>query len=376
MKRVLVITIILLQAVGMFGQTRIEQYESVFPNNFVFVSEDENGYNVTKSFIVKAATLTYKANELVSFTLKSSGNAQATYKVDKMISEISRVKRFWIDKTEKYFVVIAFPLDVDNGMSISFVSNIDGTIMFDFLFRKELTEKEKKEQELLKAQERERRIKEQERQEQVRREKEIERILPIIEQTNISYAVNDYYNKKYFKEIKSDNNVLALRKLEFKGDVDVLLKVDTARVDIVKIGEEIVNEELNILSRPTTKYCTFNGVDYYKCQGHMFCYKKIYVRTKTFEKGYGGVRNRGGKFEYYKNIPDNVKKECELNFTKRGEYFFEYTIVGDDVTVKELSSLERKQKDEMRGRKTTGRMILNLGCGALLLGALAVGAAL
>ena len=218
---------------------------------------------------------------------------------------------------------------------------------------------------------REERQKEEKRQELLKREKEIERILPIIDQTNISYAVNDFYNKKYFEEMKSDDNVLTLRKLEFNGDIDVLLKVDTVGVDVVKIGEEIVNAELNILYPASTKYCTFNGVDYYKYQGYIFCHKKIY-----FEKGYGGLKNKGGKFEYYKSIPDNVRKECKLNFTKRGEYFFEYTIIGDDVSVKELSSLERKQKDEMRGRKTTGRMILNLGCGALLLGVLAVGAAL
>ncbi len=165
MRKVLVIAIILLQAVGMFGQTRIEQYESIFPKNFVFVSEDENGYNVTKNFTVKAATLTYKADKLESFTLKSSGVAKVTYSVEQMISENSRVKKFWIDRTEKYFVVVAFPLDIEDGMTISFVSNINGDIMFDFWFRKELTKKEK---EKLEKQEREKEAEQRERERQER----------------------------------------------------------------------------------------------------------------------------------------------------------------------------------------------------------------
>ena len=228
--------------------------------------------------------------------------------------------------------------------------------------QKQLEEKEKKTRK-----EKERK----ERQELLKREKEIERILPVIEQTNISYAVNDFYNKKYFEKIKSDDSALTLQKLEFNGDVDVLIRADTTGVDIVKIGEEIVDADSLILSQASTKYCTFNGVDYYKYQGYIFCHKKIYVRTKIFEKGYGGLRNKGGVFEYYKNVSDSVKKACEQSFTKRGEYFFEYTIVGDDVSVKELNSLERKQKDEIRGGKTIGRKILNIGGIVVLIGVLA-----
>lgn len=128
---------------------KIEQYECMFPQNFIFQSKDENGYNITKNFTVEAATLAYKSNKLVSFVLKSIGNAKVAYDVKQMISETSRVKCFWVDRSERYFVVVSFPIDIDNGMRISFISNIDGSVMFDFLFRKGLEVKEKKEQKRL-----------------------------------------------------------------------------------------------------------------------------------------------------------------------------------------------------------------------------------
>ena len=137
------IAIVLLQTLFISGQTTIEQYECVFPQKFIFQSTDKGGYNVTKNFIVEAATLTYKSNKIVGFTLKSKGNAKATYNVVQMISETSHAKRFWVTKSGKYFVVVSFPLDVEYGMKISFISNIDGSVMFDCLFKKILTAKEK-----------------------------------------------------------------------------------------------------------------------------------------------------------------------------------------------------------------------------------------
>lgn len=104
-------------------------------------------------------------------------------------------------------------------------------------------------------------------------------------------------------------------------------------------------------------------------------YSKIHVETKKFEHGYSGLKNRGGIFQYYGNILDMVKKACEQNFTKRGEYFFEYSIIGDEVIVKELI-LKRKQRDEIRGKETTGRKILTTGGAIVLLGVIAACSAL
>ena len=67
MKRILMIAIVLFQTLFISGQTTIEQYECVFPQKFIFQSTDKGGYNVTKNFIVEAATLTYKSNT-VSYT--------------------------------------------------------------------------------------------------------------------------------------------------------------------------------------------------------------------------------------------------------------------------------------------------------------------
>lgn len=362
MKKVLIFTIVLLQTLFVFGQTKTEQYECMFPEDFIFVSKDANGYNITKYFTVEKATLTYEANKLVSFTLKSSDGAQATYTVEQIISEFSHVIQFWIDRSERYFVIISFPFDIDNGMHIRFISNINGSVMFDFLFTRILTEREKKEQQILEEQERAERIKEQERkqQEQIKKEENVKKIFSSVNEVAIESKVTNYFNNKYIEKINDYEGKLDTIKLGYAGKVSVMIGGDSLGVDVIKIEYEDENEKviLDNWIQVAKYYCTLDGIDYYEYQGKIFYLKKVNIKTHLFEYGFGGLKNKGKKFTFYRNVPDLVKKACEQDFRQQGEYFFYYLMIDNEVSIKKLE-LERKQRDAIRGGKTTGRKILN-----------------
>lgn len=106
---------------------RIEQYKSISPQDFQIVSEDDNGYNVTKNFTVEKAILVYEKDKFIGFILKSKGKAEAAFEVEKMMSEDSHGKQFWVDKSERYFVVITFSSDkLDyKDMNIMFIEDVN-----------------------------------------------------------------------------------------------------------------------------------------------------------------------------------------------------------------------------------------------------------
>lgn len=291
MKRILMIAIVLLQTLFISGQTVIEQYECVFPQKFIFQSTDKDGYNVTKNFTVEAATLTYKSNKIVGFTLKSKGNAKTTYNVVQMISETSHAKQFWVNKSGKYFVVVSFPLDVEYGMKISFISNIDGSVMFDCLFKKILTAKEK---ELLKTQKRER----QEAESQRRPEdlKLLKSCLSSMENRKSAHAsiddrkIANSINQsqiEYFKEnihricdsgydFNRRNRMKHLLWDEVTENFDLLLYIKPEECKVVKIDSKILDEKLEKQFNPriNTSY-TLGGVTYYKAGTGFFFEKQV-----------------------------------------------------------------------------------------------------
>lgn len=219
-------------------------------------------------------------------------------------------------------------------------------------------------------------------QENINRKVEIEKILSKIDTSNISSNITNWYNKKYFKEINSNNNELIPQKLKFDGDVNVWIQTDSSgSTNIVRIEEEIIHPQLNKLLNSSSLYCTLNETNYRKFSNYyqyptdcFFWQQKVHIRTQTFEKGYGCLRNKGRKIKFYKNTPDRVKLACKKEFTKRGEYFFEYMIIDGNVTTKELNTLTQTEKNEIRGEESTGQKLLYIGGSILLLGILIVGA--
>lgn len=119
-------------------QLRIEEYKSISSQHFQFTSKDSDGYNVTKSFTVDKAVLVYEGEKFTGFILKSNGKAEAAFEVEKMMSDNSHGKQFWVDKSEMYFVAITFSSDkLDyRDMNIMFISNINGSILYNFPFDK------------------------------------------------------------------------------------------------------------------------------------------------------------------------------------------------------------------------------------------------
>ena len=119
-----------------------------------------------------------------------------------------------------------------------------------------------------------------------------------------SFGIDPERLSDYAKQIKECERKLEKLVLNYAGDVNILLCGDSTGINIVKLDEDIVNDELNNLQPSSTIFYTLNGENYYKCQDKIFFTKKIHVETKTFEHGYSGLKNRGGTFQYYGNILD------------------------------------------------------------------------
>jgi hypothetical protein len=110
---------------------------------FVYDDVDANGYVVTKKIGVKGLRLEYTGDELVGFALLSGGKAEVEFPVYKWISESGRIRKFWVDDSGRYYVVLAKQYEpYENGMSIDFISNINGSSMFHALFTRHFTEEE------------------------------------------------------------------------------------------------------------------------------------------------------------------------------------------------------------------------------------------
>ena len=254
-----------------------------------------------------------------------------------------------------------------------------GTQFYAVPIINKLTEREKKEQQILEEQERAERIKEQERkqQEQIKKEENVKKIFSSVNEVAIESKVTNYFNNKYVEKTKTYKGKLDTLKLGYTGEVNVMIGGDSLGVDVIKIEDEDEKVILDDWIQVAKYYCTLDGINYYEYQGDIFCLKKLNIKTHSFEYGFGGLKNKGRKFKYYRNVPDLVKKACEKNFSQRGEYFFYYLMIDNEVSVKNLE-LERKQRDAIRGGKTTGRKILNtiglIGAVALgLIGAAAAG---
>ncbi|WP_122122042.1 MULTISPECIES: hypothetical protein [Bacteroidales] len=358
MKRILMIAIVLLQTLFISGQTTIEQYECVFPQKFIFQSTDKGGYNVTKNFIVEAATLTYKSNKIVGFTLKSKGNAKATYNVVQMISETSHAKRFWVTKSGKYFVVVSFPLDVEYGMKISFISNIDGSVMFDCLFKKILTAKEK---ELLKTQKREHQ--EAESQKKSKDMELLKSCLSSMENRKSAHAsIDDWkiansieqYEIEFYKirenrvgdssyDFGTQKRITHLLWDEVTADYKLLLYISQKECKPVRIDSEVLDDDLyrQYNTRINPSY-TLNGITYYQV-GAGFFFEKQFKHQMLCGRHTITIKKKKSEVVYYKgtgfyktkvqeeDLPLVILNKIQSDITERGTYGIDYIFVNDSI---------------------------------------------
>ena len=140
-KTIIALLTVMLNIISLSGQSRTEIYDYfMVPKEFEYNYTDEDGYTSTRRFTVKSASLNFKNDELVGFTLKSDGKAQASFKVYKWINNTSQIKSFFIDKN--FTVSIVDWTAIEDGLSITFRYN--GYATFGAYFKKRLTAEEKR----------------------------------------------------------------------------------------------------------------------------------------------------------------------------------------------------------------------------------------
>lgn len=146
-KLALILALLASAVIVSYAQSREEIYDLVdlymSAPYFVYDDVDVNGYVVTKKIGVKGLRLEYTGDELVRFALLSGGKAEVEFPVYKWISQSSRLRKFWVDDSGRYYVVLMKQHEpYENGMSIDFISNINGSNMFHALFVRHFTEDE------------------------------------------------------------------------------------------------------------------------------------------------------------------------------------------------------------------------------------------
>lgn len=83
----------------------------------------------------------------------------------------------------------------------------------------------------------------------------------------------------------------------------------------------------------STKYCTFQDIDYYKYSNQFFL--KMHIILKNAIKFGGGKFkiDRKGKITFDKEYPVHIKELCTKAFTQKGEYHFSYIDAGEKSRV-------------------------------------------
>lgn len=165
MRKAIIILALIINAISLPGQSYTETYDYfIVPEEFVYNYTDADGYTSLRRLTVTSATLDFKDNELVRFTLKSDSNAQVSFNFYEWINNTPKVKVFFVDGSTDYFVTIGYLSDIENGLSITIRSNNTGDVIFAEMFKKRLTTEQIEEQRQ-KEREEARRIEEQQQKE-------------------------------------------------------------------------------------------------------------------------------------------------------------------------------------------------------------------
>lgn len=216
----------------------------------------------------------------------------------------------------------------------------------------------------------EKRLKELEQERLIKQEKEwIENILSGKDIVNHSKkAVEEHMFTKLLTEV----NKMEVKDREpvrksFSGGVDVSLCVDSSKITVLKIGNDVINNYHHFRLNNTEKF-VIDNMTCQKIMGLVYVDLTVHVQTDTIEKGIVGLKNGRKGVKFYNTVPEGVKASCKQKVKERREYFMEYVIHGNDVSITERKDLSRETKDYFRGRSTTGSRILTGSLVALLFG--------
>lgn len=363
MRKMIITLVLIVNAISLFGQSRTEIYDYfMVPKEFVYNYTDEDGYTSTRRFTVKSAILNFKNDELVGFTLKSDGKAQASFNVYKFINNTPKGMQFWVDDSMQYFVTIVNHSEVEDGLAIVFTSNVNGSPIFGAHFKKRLTAEEKQLREE-QERERQRQLEEQERerqrqieeQERARKAKEkadslvavgkIKKYVERIDSSIIWTSIKKYNDEKYRKNAIVLRNTLSSKNKSglpvFSTYIEqyhrISLLVDSVATKVIRIDTPV--------QLSTKKEYIVDGITYKPYNRNGFV-NEMYVKSKLYA-GYsnGIIMQRKKRNVTYKGvtgdyadkeinkeeIPSLVASKLQELIKTDGKYRVEYVFAEDRI---------------------------------------------
>lgn len=241
---------------------------------------------------------------------------------------------------------------------------------------KDTPERRKKIEETRKQEEEARRQKEEkerrEREELLKREKEMGKLLSSINESVLRYKVDSISCAKACKKVRSLDLIESVTPLkeELPTKVKVLMHVDSLGMTIVKIDDDIVDHNLNVLFSSASNYCVVNGNVCYKHGSNIFFLMEMEVPVRYLEMWVCGLKNRNGNFVYYREAPDKVQEWCRENILTNGFHAIEYVICGDKCIINKIV-VDKKSEQFIKGKDPhkAKKVWKSIG-GAILLGGL------
>ena len=381
MKKVIVALLLAVNATSLLGQSRTEIYDYfMVPKEFEYNYTDEDGYTSTRRFTVKSATLNFKNDELVGFTLKSDGKAQASFNVYKFINNTPKGMQFWVDDSMQYFVTIVNLSEVEDGLAIVFTSNVNGRPIFGAHFKKRLTAEEKR----IREEQERARIAKEKADSIAAVEKAIADSISIIkciqeytqtieENESIIQSIVEGYEIEYYKrhteKLSSDlynknstNSWIFACNLEKNHEVYVYVEGQHSFIPI-KIDEEVLNRDIwysNEVTYSPKKY-EVNGVTYiaygngfiYKTEvktnlyagysgGGLAAHKKKDRITYNYIIGHSTLGNILGRKIESQDIPSVISVELDDVLSEDGKYEIDYIFAQNillELTVTKQNSI-------------------------------------
>ena len=354
MKKVIVALLLAVNATSLLGQSRTEIYDYfMVPKEFEYNYTDEDGYTSTRRFTVKSASLNFKNDELVGFTLKSDGKAQASFKVYKWINNTSQIKSFFIDKN--FTVSIVDWTAIEDGLSITFRYN--GYATFGAYFKKRLTAEEK-------------RIREEQERARIAKEKadsiaavekakadsltaigRIKESVEKIDSNSIRVSVKNYAEEYYRKNTTSlrlsltfkNRNSLPIFSSYIEKEHKIFLYIDEGGTQILKIDDKSFPMWDSGVFKNAKEY-GFDGIAY-KVYDNGFAYEteatsRLYAGYSNgiiMQKKKGNVTYKGVTGDYAdkeinkEEIPSLVASKLQELIKTDGKYRVEYVFAEDRI---------------------------------------------
>ena len=354
MKKVIVALLLAVNATSLLGQSRTEIYDYfMVPKEFEYNYTDEDGYTSTRRFTVKSASLNFKNDELVGFTLKSDGKAQASFKVYKWINNTSQIKSFFIDKN--FTVSIVDWTAIEDGLSITFRYN--GYATFGAYFKKRLTAEEK-------------RIREEQERARIAKEKadsiaavekakadsltaigRIKESVEKIDSNSIRVSVKNYAEEYYRKNTISlrlsltfkNRNSLPIFSSYIEKEHKIFLYIDEGGTQILKIDDKSFPMWDSGVFKNAKEY-GFDGIAY-KVYDNGFAYEteatsRLYAGYSNgiiMQKKKGNVTYKGVTGDYAdkeinkEEIPSLVASKLQELIKTDGKYRVEYVFTEDRI---------------------------------------------